>query len=111
VGATNLNKLRRDTEKTNACLPDLNLSSAGNEQRHRSGDRHPEGALDEAAGIHRRVDLIGGNLNRGFEIRLEKRAGDTPGGAAGIGKSLLFRAIAGLWRLGSGRVVLPSTHG
>ena len=32
-------------------------------------------------------------------------------GAPGTGKTLLFRAIAGLWPWGSGRVALPSTDG
>jgi putative ATP-binding cassette transporter len=32
-------------------------------------------------------------------------------GARGTGKTLLFRAIAGLWPWGSGRVALPSTDG
>ena len=32
-------------------------------------------------------------------------------GAPGTGKTLLFRAIAGLWPWGSGRVVLPSSDG
>ncbi len=32
-------------------------------------------------------------------------------GAPGTGKTLLFRAIAGLWPWGSGRVTLPSTDG
>jgi putative ATP-binding cassette transporter len=32
-------------------------------------------------------------------------------GAPGTGKTLLFRAIAGLWPWGSGRVALPATDG
>jgi putative ATP-binding cassette transporter len=32
-------------------------------------------------------------------------------GAPGTGKTLLFRAIAGLWPWGSGRIALPSTDG
>ena len=32
-------------------------------------------------------------------------------GESGTGKTILFRAIAGLWPWGSGRIVLPSSDG
>src|SRR5262249_57031641 len=51
----------------------------------------------------------GGALLRDVEVKLERGERVLVSGASGSGKSTLFRAIAGIWPFGSGRIERPDT--
>lgn len=84
-------------------LPELGQAASGTDRIEL--ERHPAGMLAlhnlTVALPGRRISLADGDLELGPGQRLLVTGGP------GSGKSMLFRAIAGLWPWGSGTVLLP----
>ena len=73
------------------------------------GIRHEEGAAD-ALGVEQVHLALPGGRPLVEDVSFALRRGETAliSGPSGAGKSTLFRAIAGIWPFGHGRVTLPA---